>query len=160
MTTGEIMKCGEFKKMVYETEEKFSFRERLVLACHVFFCGHCARELRRFEDAQELLASGFIPPSPDFSDVIMARIYTEEQEQAAFDIPGGVPTRGWVIAGIIILVSLATSFFGGDFISIAVSQGSSFLLPLGLLIGIIISTYGALFIGSHLKELSTRFRLH
>jgi hypothetical protein len=155
------MKCDEFKKIVYENEEKFSFRERLGLAFHVFFCGPCALELRRLEDARELLASGFIPPSPDFSDAIMTKIYAEEQEQEVFDIPGGVPTKGWVIAGIIILVSFATSFFGGDFISIAVSQGSSFLLPLGIIIGIIISAYGALFIGSHLKELSVRFlRLH
>jgi hypothetical protein len=154
------MKCGEFKKIVYENEEKLSVRERLSLSFHVFFCGRCALELRRFEEARGLLASGFIPPSPDFSDAIMARIYAEEQEQDVFDIPGGVPTKGWVVAGIIVLISLATSFFGGDFISIAASQGSSFLLPLGILIGIIISAYGALFIGSHLKELSERFRLH
>ncbi|MDR2049275.1 MAG: peptidoglycan-binding protein, partial [Treponema sp.] len=114
---------------------------------------------RRFEDARELLVSGFIPSSPDFTDAIMDKIYAEEQGEEVFDIPGGVSTRGWVIAGIIILVSLATSFFGGDFISIAASQGSSFLLPLGILIGIIVSAYGALFIGSHLKELSERFRL-
>jgi hypothetical protein len=154
------MKCDEFKKIVYESEEKFSVRERLALALHVFFCGRCSRELQRFEDVRELLVSDFIPPSPDFEDAIMARLYAEEQEQEVFDIPGGVSTKGWVIAGIIILVSLATSFFGGDFISIAISQGSSFLLPLGIIIGIIISAYGALFIGSHLKELSVRFRLH
>jgi hypothetical protein len=151
------MKCDEFKKMVYENEEKLSVRERLALAFHVFFCGRCAQELRRFEDTHDLLVSGFITPSPDFSDAIMDRIYAEEQEQEVFDIPGGFRTRGWVIAGIIILVSLVTSFFGGDFISIAASQGSSFLRPLGILIGIIISAYGALFIGSHLKELSERF---
>jgi hypothetical protein len=157
------MKCDEFKMTIYEGDERLSVRERLALAFHVFFCGRCALELRRLEDARELLASGFIPPSPDFADAIMAKIYAEEQEaeeQEAFDIPGGVPTRGWVIAGIVILISLATSFFGGDFISIAASQGSSFLLPLGIIIGIIVSAYGALFIGSHLKELSERFRIH
>ncbi|MDR0404166.1 MAG: peptidoglycan-binding protein [Treponema sp.] len=154
------MKCDEFKKTVYEGEEKFSPGERLSLAFHVFFCGRCARELRRFEDARELLASGFIPPSPDFTDAVMAKIYEEEGEEEVFDIPGGVSTRGWVIAGVLILLSLATAFFGGDFSGIAASQGSSFLLPLGIIIGIIVSAYGALFIGSHLKELSARFRLH
>jgi hypothetical protein len=153
------MKCDEFINIVYETEEKLSISERLRLAFHVFLCGRCARELRRFEDARELLVSGFIPPSPDFTDAVMAKIYAEEKQEV-FDIPGGVPTRGWVIAGIAIMISLATSFFGGDFIRVAASQGSSFLLPLGIIIGIIISAYGALFIGSHLKELSERFRLH
>jgi hypothetical protein len=153
------MKCDDFINLVYESEEKFSVRQRLALAFHVFCCGHCSRELRRFEEARELLASDFIPPSPDFTGVIMDKIYAEEQDREIFDIPGGVSTRGWVIAGIIIMVSLAATFFGDDFTSIAASQGSSFLLPLGILIGIIVSVYGALFIGSHLKELSERFRL-
>jgi hypothetical protein len=38
--------------------------------------------------------------------------------------------------------------------------GSSFLLPIGITIGAIVSAYGALFSGSHLKELSSRFNLH
>jgi hypothetical protein len=37
---------------------------------------------------------------------------------------------------------------------------SSFLLPIGITIGVIVTGYGALFIGSHRKELSDRFGLH
>ena len=36
----------------------------------------------------------------------------------------------------------------------------SFLLPVGITIGVVLTTYGALFIGSHLKELSERFGLY
>jgi hypothetical protein len=46
-----------------------------------------------------------------------------------------------------------------NFVAIANSEGSSFLLPVGITIGIVLTCYGALFIGSHLKELSSRFRL-
>jgi hypothetical protein len=74
--------------------------------------------------------------------------------------PQGVSFRSWVIAGLIILVSLSSSFFNLDFVETVASYGSSFLLPVGLTIGIVVTGYGALFIGSHLKELSTRFRLH
>jgi hypothetical protein len=35
----------------------------------------------------------------------------------------------------------------------------SYLLPVGITIGIVLTSYGALFIGSHLKELSERFGL-
>jgi hypothetical protein len=35
----------------------------------------------------------------------------------------------------------------------------SFLLPVGITVGIVLTSYGALFIGGHLKELSERFRL-
>jgi hypothetical protein len=47
-----------------------------------------------------------------------------------------------------------------DFINIADTQGSSFLLPVGITIGAVVTGYGAFFIGSHLKELSSRFRIH
>ncbi|MDR2049385.1 MAG: hypothetical protein LBP69_08005, partial [Treponema sp.] len=78
------MKCDEFINLVYETDEKLSIRERLRLAFHVFLCGRCATELRRFEDARELLVSGFIPSSPDFTDAIMDKIYAEEQGEEVF----------------------------------------------------------------------------
>jgi hypothetical protein len=76
-----------------------------------------------------------------------------------FDIPGEFSLRGWVIIGVIILVSLATSFFGRPFTTVAAAQGMAFLLPVGITVGIVITGYGALFIGSHLKELSERFGL-
>jgi hypothetical protein len=83
----------------------------------------------------------------------------EEDLPQTEDIPGGLSTRGWVIAGFIILVSMATAFFGLDFQKLAQETGTSFLLPIGITIGIVLTTYGALFIGSHLQELSERFGL-
>jgi hypothetical protein len=61
--------------------------------------------------------------------------------------------RGWIFTGIFVLLSLSTVLFGGDFGKVAAAFGSSFLLPLGLTIGGIVSIYGALFIASHLDEL-------
>jgi hypothetical protein len=136
---------------------------RLCIALHILFCGRCAGEFRRLENAWKLLKTGYMPPSPDFADTIMARIYREEtvkqENAAAFELQGGFSTRGWVIAGLTVLVSLATVFFGSDFIDIARGQGSSFLLPLGIIIGVIVTAYGSLFIGSHIEELSARFHL-
>ena len=85
----------------------------------------------------------------------------EEQQETEeiYAVPGGLSTRGWVIAGLIILVSLVTAFFGLDFQKLALETGMSFLLPVGITIGIVLTSYGALFIGSHLKELSERFGL-
>jgi hypothetical protein len=129
---------------------------------HSFFCPECAQEIERLEVSRDILRNDFFSPSPDFEDRVMARISgeipgTDEffQESAA-----GVSFRSWVIAGLVMLVSLSTSFFGMDFIRVARSLGSSFLLPVGLTIGVVLTVYGALFIGSHLKELSDRFGLH
>jgi hypothetical protein len=156
------MKCDKAMDMIYEDGQPL-FVERLELAFHILFCGRCAAVLRRYGCARKLLNTDFFPPSPDFEDAVMTKIHAEEDvfesENEMFYSPCGFSTRGWIIAGLAVIVSLALSFFGRDFLSIAASHGSSFLVPLGIITGIIVSAYGSLFIGSHLKELSQRFRL-
>ena len=160
------MKCDDALDTVYEAEAPLSLAKRLSLAFHIVFCGKCTAHLKNYEKALFLLSTDFFPPSPDFCDSIMNNIYREADE-STFDEAadeqfleiGGFSIKGWVIAGIVLLISLATVFFGQDFTSIVMDQGSLYLLPLGILIGVIITCYGALFIGSHLKEFSERFKL-
>ena len=156
------MKCGEALDTVYGVEDTLTLGKRLSLAFHIIFCRPCAVRLESYEEARSLLQTGFFPPSPDFSNSIMDRICQEaldEEVDEHFLEAGGFSLKGWIIAGIILLLSLTTVFFGQDFTSIVMDQGSSFLLPLGIITGIVITGYGALFIGSHLKEFSERFKL-
>jgi hypothetical protein len=150
--------------IVYEHagEEFPPFGDRFFMALHILFCGRCAAEIQYLESARFALQNDFLPDCPDFEEAIMACINAEEEDEESpvYETPGGIPIQGWVAVGLITFFSLAVSFSGRDFISIAVSQGSAFLLPLGITIGIVVSVYGAIFIGSHLKELSERFRLH
>jgi hypothetical protein len=129
---------------------------------HTFFCPACANEIQRYELTRDIMRHDFFPLSPNLEDSIMAKIAAEEEHAeilAPHVIPGGLSTRGWVITGLIIFISLATVFFGLDFQKLADETGMSFLLPVGITIGIFLTTYGALFIGSHLKEFSERFGL-
>ena len=130
---------------------------------HTMICPACAQEIERYQVTRDILREDFFPPSPELEDVIAAKIAAEEDIQAeaeeSYAAAGGLSFRGWAIAGLIILVSLATSFFGLDFQKVADESGISFLLPAGITIGIVLTTYGAFFIGSHLKELSERFDL-
>ena len=160
------MKCDEALDMVYEAEAPLSLAKRLSLAFHIVLCGKCTAHLENYKKSLLLLRTDFFPPSPDFCDSIMNSIYREADESAfneavdeQFFGVGGFSIKGWVIAGIVLLISLATAFFGQDFTSIVMDQGSLYLLPLGIFIGVFITCYGALFIGSHLKELSERFKL-
>jgi len=116
----------------------------------------------RFELCNKILSTDFFPPSPGLEDAIMAAVAAEEGkllEAEAAQWSGGFSTRGWVIAGIVMLVSLATAFFNLDFNRLALDAGRSFLVPVGITTGIALTCYGALFIGSHLKELTERFDL-
>jgi hypothetical protein len=132
---------------------------------HCLVCPQCAQELERFELAQDILRNDFAPPEADFSGAVMAKLHAEDaagdsdETEGAVGEAAGISFRGWVIAGIVLFFSLTSAFLGMDFIKIAASEGPSYMLPLGITIGAVVTCYGAVFIGSHVKELSQRFGL-
>jgi hypothetical protein len=167
------MNCNKLMDAFYEYsgDESLPLLLQLRIGLHLFFCPGCAQEVERYEAARDMLRNDCFPPSPDLEGSIMALIAGENNEASSPaaleenewlespDTPGGLSTRGWVIAGLIVLFSLATAFVGLDFHTIALAAGMSYLLPVGIITGIVLTSYGALFIGSHLKELSERFGL-
>jgi hypothetical protein len=162
------MTCRDAMERIYDFdgEKPFPLGVRLRIAFHVVFCPRCAENTARLEAARALMRTGFLPPAPDLADAVMSRVYAGARDLAP-DMPFEEEERSpevsfgsWVFTGFIVLLSLSTAFMGLDFIKVASAQGSSFLLPVGITIGLVVTCYGALFIGSHLKELSDRFRLH
>jgi hypothetical protein len=143
-------------------DNSFSFLGRLEIALYIVFSPRYAREYLRLEATREILRADFFPPVPELEDSIMELIGTENMEvlEAGRNSVYEVSFRNWVVAGLVILISLATSFFGTDSVRVIPDYASSFLLPIGITIGLVVTAYGALFIGTHLKELSNRFGLH
>jgi len=156
------MSCERILDKVYEYSgdpDAMPLVTRIRIGLHLLVCPDCAQEVERFEVCRDILHSEFLPPAPDLEDAVMAMISAEENEAEEADIPGGFSTRGWIIAGLVMLVSLATAFFGLDFNRVALAAGMSFMIPVGITIGITLTCYGALFVGSHLKEFTERFGL-
>jgi len=156
------MSCERILDKVYEYSgdpDAMPLVTRIRIGLHLLVCPDCAQEVERFEVCRDILHSEFLPPAPDLEDAVMAMISAEENEAEEADLPGGFSTRGWIIAGLVMLVSLATAFFGLDFNRVALAAGMSFMIPVGITIGIALTCYGALFVGSHLKEFSERFGL-
>jgi hypothetical protein len=156
--------CRLMEDRIYEYagDRYFPLRYRLQLALHILFCPRCAGKLARLEGARELLRDDFFPQSAAFSlmeDRIMAAVGRERVEAADWEAAREVSFRSWVITGLIILVSLGTVILGMDFATVAASSGSGFLIPLGLTVGMVVTVYGAIFIGTHIKALSRRFGL-
>jgi hypothetical protein len=119
----------------------------------------CEKDDAATEKALSLLRVSCFPEPPIWLESrIMAQVYAEEERENA-PAAAGFSTWGWVLAGCIMLISLSTVGFGMTFGHIASLTGSSFLLPMGIISGCIITAYGALFIGSHLQELSARLRI-
>ena len=161
------MNCAKILDIVYEysggeSRDSIPLLVQIQVGLHLLICPDCAQEVERFEVCKDVLRSDFLPSSPALEETIMTMITGDEGdawELRETEVPGGFSTKGWVIAGIAMLVSLATVFFGLDFNLIALSAGMSFMIPVGITIGIVLTSYGALFIGSHLKELTERFGL-
>jgi hypothetical protein len=140
-------------------EGSFPLLTQIRMSIHLFFCSRCTEEVKKMELLHSVMVTDFFPPSPDLEDTIMQKISAEDIDEA-LDAPTGLSLRSWVIIGCFVLLSLSTVFFGMDFINVADTLGPSFLLPVGITIGVVLTGYGAFFIGSHLKELSSRFRIH
>jgi len=155
------MDCRTVRETVdlSEKDDFFPLLTRLRIELHLLFCPECTKELRNLQGLEEIMKADFIPHCPDFEKPVMECLYEEADPEEKTDAPAGFSFRGWVLTGFFVLLSLSSSFFGISFSEIANEEGLSFLLPVGITIGIVLTCYGALFIASHLKELSTRFGL-
>jgi len=163
------MNCKRVLDMVYDSDDELPLLNQIQIWLHAFFCQECADKIEQYQNAKMIMKEEFFPSLPasgntwsDIEDSIMVKInseHAEEDETAehVFSPHGGFSTRGWIITGLVILVSMVTAFLGLDFQKLANEYGMSFMLPMGITIGIVLTTYGALFIGSHLKEFSERF---
>ncbi|MDR2792907.1 MAG: peptidoglycan-binding protein [Treponema sp.] len=142
--------------------ERVSFFSYIKNSVHLVFCSSCAEEAHKLELAETVMKDLFpsLPVSSNFEESIMKQI-DALPEISAHDAEHmtELSLRGWVIIGVFMLFSLTTTFFGMDFEKVANSQGQAFLLPVGITVGALLAGYGAIFIGSHLEELSKRFGL-
>ena len=159
-----LIDCNDVMDIVCESDKDNSLPvlTQLRVNLHLLFCSDCGREVKNFEKIEEIMRTDFIPPSPDFGELLMERLDKEAYDNEMYmeermDAPTGFSFRSWVIIGFFMLLSLPSSFLGMNFVEIANSEGLSFLLPVGITVGMVVTCYGALFIGSHLKELSSRF---
>ena len=159
-----LLDCNDVMDIIYESDNGSSLPAltQLRVSFHLLFCSACERDLRKLQNIEEIMRTDFIPHSPDFGELLMARLDKEVYEKETYieekmDAPAGFSFRSWVIIGFFLLLSLPGSFLGMNFVAIANAEGLSFLLPVGITVGLVVTCYGALFIGSHLKELSSRF---
>jgi hypothetical protein len=134
-----------------------TFVFRLRRAVHIFFCPSCANEVRRIKIANNLMTNCFMPICPDISDSVMTVLRSEDIPETV-EPHRYIPLRAWVVVGLFLLFSLVSTIFGGKFLKFDDSGTHSVVLA--ITIGVIITVYGALFVGSHLDALRKKFGLN
>jgi hypothetical protein len=149
------MKCDEKldKILCADEDDVLSLATRIQFFFHTFFCDHCRSIMEQYEDSRELMRTDFFYEASDMSNEIMNQVLSNETIPEDIEIHEWVSFKKWIIAGCIILVSLVSAFFGFNFDEVAVSRDSSYILSIGLVIGLIISIYGLLFIGTQMKQI-------
>jgi hypothetical protein len=103
----------------------------------------------------------FFPSAPRLEERVIGALRNdrayESEGTAAGAEAGGFGLRAWVIAGCFIILAFGGASFGVDFGALARTHGDSFLAPVGITFGVVLTAYCAVFIGSHLKKLRTYF---
>jgi hypothetical protein len=145
------MNCDKAMNAVYGEwgTESLSFLNRLGVRLHLLRCPRCAAQAALLQNARALMRESFPLPPADLEERIMRAVNAEEPVAESPEI-AGVSFRSWVVVGLIVLLSLSSSFF---------REGAP-PLHIGITVGAVLTAYGAIFIGSHLKELTERFNLH
>jgi hypothetical protein len=145
------MNCEKTMEALYEEwgTTSLPFLTRLRVQIHLLCCPRCAAEAALLENARSFMRESFPAPPAELEERIMRSINVEEQFEESPEV-AGVSFRSWVVTGLIVLLSLSSSFF----------WESASPLYIGITVGAILTAYGAIFIGSHLKELTARFNLH
>jgi hypothetical protein len=145
------MNCDKTMEALYEEwgTAPQPFLARLGVYVHLLCCPRCAAEAALLENARSLMRESFPAPPAEMEERIMRSINVEEQAEESPEV-AGVSFRSWVVTGLIVLLSLSSSFF----------WESAVPLHIGITVGAILTAYGSIFIGSHLKELTARFNLH
>ena len=146
------MDCARAMLSIIESKEDGHLPLRVRL--HLSHCTSCNAEYSRMQKAIAFMRSEYLPSSPDLSELIMSVIRATPILEAA-----PVSFREWTIVGIVILAAITIAPLGRAFTWVKLSFGSNFLLPLNVVLGMILSAYGALFIGTHLNEFVKRFKL-
>ena len=149
---------------IVETDgEHIPFVHSVLLRFHLQRCQKCAAETMRLHWALSLMKSDSLPKAPDLSDPIMAAVRMEVAAQAVRavdeDAAEPVSTRNWLVGGLVIFASLAVFPLGRTSDWLVRLLGSDLTFPIAVTLGIILTAYCALFIGSHLDELAERFGL-
>ncbi|GMO37119.1 MAG: hypothetical protein Ta2F_13290 [Termitinemataceae bacterium] len=156
--------------------------DKLRLTLHLLNCPVCSAHKELIKKTHAVIRQNFFEQVPSetsavFADSVMEMIYNRseqnanetvaiEQSECLMNTIDDVKTddeiisiRAWIITGVLIFLSLFAAYFGVNLLHTD-PQNIKFLLYIGLTVGGVITAYSAIFIGSHLQELSAKFGIN
>ncbi len=147
------MKCETFMKRFLENDEAGSLSPAIRI--HLFRCARCAGEVRAFR----LAMADLRPYEPFVLDGIeSARIVDSVMRQPEYR--KSISLFNWVGAGVLMFVGIFLAPFSDQFMSLRDHFGGDLEVPFSLVMGVMVTIYAAIFIGTHMDELSRWLEHH
>lgn len=138
------MKCETFEELYDRAEEGALLSPALAL--HLARCPRCSARVELRRRALELYR---IPgPEPDLASRVLAVLPFLPRPHRT------VSLRNWVLSGLALSASVVLVPAQRVFSLVIEEYGNRWMLPFVLVFGLSLSVFGALFIGTHMDELS------
>jgi hypothetical protein len=125
----------------------------LMVAFHLSRCPDCEKSWLVMTAAYSHMHEQIERCKVELVDTVMDTLEKNRMENSARE---GISLKIWLGAGIVILAAMFFSTFAEPFVMARTSLGDLFLMPIGLLFGIVLSVYLVIFIISNMAWL-TRF---
>lgn len=145
-----MMRCDGFldRYDMLDSGEEAGFFLRLHLAA----CPACrARVAEREAALKTIRAAAAKPVDAALEEAIETRVMAAVRLMPA--PRRELHAREWVISGLVIFASLALVPFDANYGILRDFFGEGFTMPLCLVLGLVLTIYGAVFIGTHMTEL-------
>jgi len=146
------MNCEVFEERYDCVPEGESLSPSLTL--HLARCPRCAARVEMRRRAVELYRMPQPGEEQDIVDRVMAALPFLPRPHRE------MPLRNWVVAGLVLASSVVLVPAQGVFSGVIDVYGSQWMLPFVLVFGFSVAIFGALFIKTHMDELSDRLGIN
>ncbi|HNR88708.1 MAG TPA: hypothetical protein PKM65_10245 [Spirochaetota bacterium] len=141
------MNCDKAMRRYLETDNRAYVA--LAVKFHALRCARCRAEIARLDrEFRALLNQAPFDAPPDLADAVMHAARRSRIENAT-----NVGTGKWVAVGGAILSSIVLVPFSDSLIWLKDHFGGHFEVPFSIMLGVAISVYAALYIGTHLEQI-------
>ncbi len=140
------MKCNKIIKRFLELENFLTLPLRM--RWHILWCENCKEEISLLQDRLvEIRKSQPFVMKEDMTEVIMNSIYAN-----TYVLSNNISSTKWVTVGTLIFLSIIGITFSDSIIWLKSHFGVSFEVPLSIVMGLAITIYVSLYIGTHIEE--------
>lgn len=150
------MKCKELMNQYLNLDNQDALP--ILLRLHVFFCPSCKNEVEQMEDLfnrMEYFAARY--STPDMTEKILSLVQSIELEPEPRKT---TPIRYWLTVGVLMFLGTIVIQFAKPSVQVRILSSDMIDLPLNIICCAGLTIFIAVFIGSHLDEVSKFFKIH